>query len=68
MKQKLNDTIDITNDTIDTIDTNDIIVDTDTNRTLDRTLIVGPSFCGRTHLLLNKLHLIGLDNPKQQKK
>ena len=44
---------------------------TDTNNTieadaLNRTLIVGPSFCGKTFLLLNKLQLIRLDNPKQQ--
>ena len=32
----------------------------------NRTLIVGPSFCGKTHLLLNKLQLIRLDDPKQQ--
>ena len=31
----------------------------------NRTLIVGPSFCGKTHLLLNKLQLIRLDNPEQ---
>ena len=31
----------------------------------NRTLIVGPSFCGTTHLL-NKLQLIRLDNPEQQ--
>ena len=37
----------------DTIDTNDIIIDTDTNHKLNRTLIVGPSFCGKAHLLLN---------------
>ena len=28
----------------------------------NRTLIVGPSFCGKTHLLLNKLQLIRLDD------
>ena len=28
------------------------------NKMLNRTLIVGPSFCGKTHLLLNKLQLI----------
>ena len=32
----------------------------------NRTLIVGPSFCGKTHLLLNKLQLFRLDNPEQQ--
>ena len=28
----------------------------------NRTLIVGPSFCGKTHLLLNKLQLVRLDD------
>ena len=32
----------------------------------NRTLIVGPSFRGKTHLLLNKLQLIRLDNPEQK--
>ena len=32
----------------------------------NRTLIVGPSFCGKTLLLLNKLQLIRLDNPEQK--
>ena len=32
----------------------------------NRTIIVGPSFCGKTHLLFNKLQLIRLDNPEQQ--
>ena len=32
----------------------------------NRTLIVGPSFCGKTHLLLNKLQLIRLGNPEQK--
>ena len=32
----------------------------------NRTLIVGPSFCGKTHLLLNKLQLIRLNNPEQK--
>ena len=32
----------------------------------NRTLIVGPSFCGKTHLLLNKLRLIRLDDPEKQ--
>ena len=31
-----------------------------------RTLIVGPSFCGKTHLLLNKLRLIRLEDPEKQ--
>ena len=29
-------------------------------------MIVGPSFRGKTHLLLNKLELTRLDNPEQQ--
>ena len=32
----------------------------------NRTLIVGPSFCGKTHLLLNKLRLIRLEDPEKQ--
>ena len=32
----------------------------------NRTLIVGPSFCGKTHLLLNKLRLIRLEDPEEQ--
>ena len=32
----------------------------------NRTLIVGPSFCGETHLLLNKLRLIRLEDPEKQ--
>ena len=32
----------------------------------NRTLIVGPSFCGKTHLLLNKVQLIRLDNLEQK--
>ena len=45
----------ITNDNNDNIDNN-----------CNRTLIVGPSFCGKTLLLLNKLQLIRLDNPEQK--
>ena len=41
----------ITNDNNDNIDNN-----------CNRTLIVGPSFCGKTQLLLNKLQLIRLDD------
>ena len=37
----------------------------DNNNMFNRTLIVGPSFCGKTHLLLNKLQLNRLDNPEQ---
>ena len=45
----------ITNDNNDNIDNN-----------CNKTLIVGPSFCGKTHSLLNKLQLIRLDNPEQK--
>ena len=44
------------------IDDNNTQIDNNCNRTL----IVGPSFCGKTHLLLNKLQLIRLDNPEQK--
>ena len=37
-----------------------------TNDKLNRTLLVGPSFCGRIYLLLNTLPLILLDNLEQQ--
>ena len=40
--------------------------DNNDNIMFNRTLIVGPSFCGKTHLLLNKLQLIRLDNPEQK--
>ena len=33
---------------------------------LTRTIIVGPSFYGRTCLLINKLQLLRLDNPEHQ--
>ena len=36
------------------------------NNKCNRTLIVGPSFCGKTHLLLNKLQLIRLEDPEKQ--
>ena len=42
------------------------IVFTGGQQSCNRTLIVAPSFCGKTHLLLNKLQLICLDNPEQQ--
>ena len=51
------------------IDDNNNQIDTATlalHNNCNRTLIVGPSFCGKTHLLLNKLQLIRLDNPKQK--
>ena len=38
----------------------------DDNNNCNRTLIVGPSFCGKTHLLLNKLRLIRLEDPEKQ--
>ena len=43
------------------IDDNNNQIDTATlalHNNCNRTLIVGPSFCGKTHLLLNKLQLI----------
>ena len=44
------------------IDDNNNQIDNNCNRTL----IVGPSFCGKTHLLLNKLQLIRLDDNKRK--
>ena len=47
------------------IDDNNNQIDTATlalHNNCNRTLIVGPSFCGKTHLLLNKLQLIRLDD------
>ena len=38
----------------------------DDNNKCNRTLIIGPSFCGKTHLLLNKLRLIRLEDPEKQ--
>ena len=38
----------------------------DDDNKCNRTLIVGPSFCGKTHLLLNKLRLIRLEDPEKQ--
>ena len=38
----------------------------DDNNKCNRTLIVGPSFCGKTHLLLNKIRLIRLEDPEKQ--
>ena len=51
--------------TNDDTENNDIIF-TGGQQSCNRTLIVGPSFCGKTHLLLNKLQLIRLDNPEQK--
>ena len=39
---------------------------TNDNNKCNRTLIVGPSFCGKTYLLLNKLRLIRLEDPEKQ--
>ena len=36
------------------------------NNMFNRTLIVGPSLCGKTHLLINNLQLFHLDNPEKQ--
>ena len=52
--------------TNDDTDNNDNIMFTGCQQSCNRTLIVGPSFCGKTHLLLNKLQLIRLDNPEQK--
>ena len=38
----------------------------DNDNKCNRTLIVGPSFCGKTHLLLNELRLIRLEYPEKQ--
>ena len=42
--------------------------DENNNDENNRTKIVGPTFCGKTHLFLNKLQLIRLDNPEQRTK
>ena len=52
--------------TNDDTDNNDNIMFTGGQQSCNRTLIVGPSFCVKTHLLLNKLQLIRLDNPEQK--
>ena len=38
----------------------------DNDNKCNKTFIVGPSFCGKTHLLLNKLQLIRLEDPEKQ--
>ena len=38
----------------------------DDNNKCNRTLLVGPSFCGKTHFLLNKLQLIRLSDSEKQ--
>ena len=40
--------------------------DNNDNIMFNRTLIVGPSFCGKSHLLLNKLQLIRLYDKEKQ--
>ena len=61
-----NENHDNNNYTNDDTDNNDNIMLTGGQQSCNRTLIVGPSFCGKTHLLLNKLQLIRLDNPEQK--
>ena len=51
----------LNNDDINNNDNNN-----DDNNKCNRTLIVGPSFCGKTHLLLKKLRLIRLEDPEKQ--
>ena len=43
-----------------------LIINEIDNNMLNRTLLVCPSFCGKTHLLLNKVQLFRLDNPLRQ--
>ena len=45
---------------------NDNIVFTGDQQSCNRTLIVGPSFCGKTHLLLNKLQLIRIYDKEKE--
>ena len=40
--------------------------DDNNNNECNRTLIVGPSFCGKTHLLLNKLQLLRLSDSEKR--
>ena len=61
-RQRTRNTIDNTDDTIDTIKYDE----NDTNHNLNRILSVGTSFCGKTYLLTNKLQLYRLENPEQQ--
>ena len=42
--------------------------DDDNDNECIRTIIVDPSFCGKTHLLLNKLQLIRLSDSEKQMK
>ena len=59
----------ITNNETDEIDNNiHINMNNDKEEKFNRTLILGPSFCGKTYLLINKLKLIRLcDGEKQIK-
>ena len=50
------------NENINNNDENHNIMFTGGQQSCNRTLIVGPSFCGKTHLLLNKLQLIRWDS------
>ena len=52
--------------TNDDNDNNDNIMFTGGQQSCNRTLIVGPSFCGKTHLLLNKLQLFRLYDKEKQ--
>ena len=50
---------------------NDNIINTDNNidnSNVNRTLIVGPCFRGKTYLMMNKILLSECDNPDRQKK
>ena len=55
LRTKLNNDYNVNNDN----DNND-------NNKCNRTLIVGPSVCGKTHLLLNKLQLFRLSDSEKQ--
>ena len=64
-----NDNIILNENNINTNNNNDNIITNNNNNdiiTNNRTLIVGPSFCGKTHLLLNKLLLFRLDYPDRK--
>ena len=54
------------NHNINKNDENHNVMFTGGQQSCNRTLIVGPSFCGKTHLVLTKLQLFRLDNPEQQ--
>ena len=46
-KKKVNDTIATIDNIDDTIDTNDVMIDTDTNHKLNQISLDGRSFCGK---------------------